>query len=180
MELKQGRVDVQAVIDAAILGVRESAQRARLSLHIAVADEAKSFIADEARVRQILFNLLSNAVGFSKPGDTVAISCWRDGPMIAFAVEDRGVGIPRDEQAKVFDRFESRSLGSSHRGAGLGLSIVKSLVELHGGDVILESEPGRGTRVTVRLPAEGRPAKAAEPLPQEGPEGSVSAGGAHA
>jgi signal transduction histidine kinase len=180
IELKPSRVDVATVIDAAILGVRETAQRARLSLHIAVADEAKNFIADEARVRQILFNLLSNAVGFSKPGDTVAISCWRDGSTIVFTVEDQGIGIPRDEQAKVFDRFEGRSLGSSHRGAGLGLSIVKSLVELHGGDVFLESEPGHGTRVTVRLPAEGRPAKAAEPLPQEGPEGSVSAGGAHA
>lgn len=180
MELKEGRVDVQTVIDAAILGVREAAQRARLSLHIAIADDAKTFVADEARVRQILFNLLSNAVGFSKPGDTVVISCWRDGPMIAFAVEDQGVGIPKEEQAKVFDRFESRSLGSGHRGAGLGLSIVKSLVELHGGNVFLESEPGRGTRVTVRLPAEGLPAKAARPLPQEGPERPLSAGGTHA
>ena len=160
MELKQSRVDVPAVIDAAILGVREAAQRARLSLHIAVADDATSFIADEARVRQILFNLLSNAVGFSKPGDTIGITCRREGGMMVFAVEDQGVGIPKDEQWKVFDRFESRSQGSSHRGAGLGLSIVKSLVELHGGTVSLESEPGQGTRVTVRLPVAGRPDKA--------------------
>ena len=104
----------------------------------------RSFIADEARVRQILFNLLSNAVGFSKPGDTIGITCRREGGMMVFAVEDQGVGIPKDEQWKVFDRFESRSHGSSHRGAGLGLSIVKSLVELHGGTVSLESEPGRG------------------------------------
>jgi len=180
MELKQSDVDVPAVIDAAILGVREAAQRARLSLRIAVADDANHFIADEARVRQILFNLLSNAVGFSKPGDTVSITCQRDGRMIAFTVEDQGVGIPKEEQAKVFDRFESRSLGSGHRGAGLGLSIVKSLVELHGGTVSLESEPGHGTRVTVRLPADGRPDKARLPLPQEGPEGPLSAGGRHA
>lgn len=180
MELKQGVVEVPAVIDAAILGVRDPAQHARLSLHIGVADDAKQFIADEARVRQILFNLLSNAVGFSKPGDTIGITCRREGPMIVFTVEDQGVGIPKDEQSKVFDRFESRSLGSGHRGAGLGLSIVKSLVELHGGTVSLESEPGLGTRVTVRLPAEGRPAKPAEPpLPQEGPEGRLSAGGKH-
>ena len=181
MELKQTEVDVPAVIDAAILGVREAAQRARLSLHIAVADDATRFIADEARVRQILFNLLSNAVGFSKPGDTVGITCRRDGSMIEFVIKDQGVGIPKDEQAKVFDRFESRSLGSGHRGAGLGLSIVKSLVELHGGNGSLESEPGHGTRVTVRLPAGGRPAKAAQlPLPQEGPEGPLSAGGSRA
>jgi signal transduction histidine kinase len=177
MELKQSRVDIPAVIDAAILGVREAAQRARLSLHIGVADGATSFIADEARVRQILFNLLSNAVGFSKPGDTITITCRRDGPMMAFTVEDQGVGIPLEEQWKVFDRFESRSHGSSHRGAGLGLSIVKSLVELHGGIVSLESEPGHGTRVTVRLPVAGRPDKAPQALPQEGPEGSLTASG---
>jgi signal transduction histidine kinase len=177
MELKQGRIDVAAVIDAAILGVREAAQRARLSLHIMVADDATQFIGDESRVRQILFNLLSNAVAFSKPGDTIAISCRREGPMLVFTVEDQGVGIPKEEQWKVFDRFESRSQGSGHRGAGLGLSIVKSLVELHGGTVSLESEPGRGTRVTVRLPAAGRPDRESAPLPQEGPEGPLSAGG---
>ncbi|MDP1908955.1 MAG: HAMP domain-containing sensor histidine kinase, partial [Hyphomicrobium sp.] len=181
MELKQGRVDVPAVIDAAILGVREAAQRARLSLHIAVAEDATSFIADEARVRQILFNLLSNAVGFSRPGDTIGITCRREAGMMVFAIEDQGVGIPKDQQWKVFDRFESRSQGSSHRGAGLGLSIVKSLVELHGGTVTLDSEPGRGTRVTVRLPEGGRPDKAPpEALPQEGPEGPLSASGSAA
>ena len=58
--------------------------------------------------------------------------------MMAFAVEDHGVGIPKDEQQRVFERFESRSQGSKHRGAGLGLSIVKSLVELHGGTMSLE------------------------------------------
>jgi signal transduction histidine kinase len=100
--------------------------------------------------------------------------------MMTFTIEDQGVGIPKDEQSKVFERFESHSLGSGHRGAGLGLSIVKSLVELHGGTVSLESEPGHGTRVTVRLPVEGRPDKAKPSLPQEGPEAPLSAGGSHA
>jgi len=184
MELKLGPVDVRAVIDAAILGVREAAQRARLLLHIAVADDVTQFVADEARVRQILYNLLSNAVGFSKAGDTIQIGCWREQGMIVFSVEDQGVGIPKDEQWRVFERFESRSQGSGHRGAGLGLSIVKSLVELHGGSVSLESEPGRGTRVTVRLPEKGRPGKAGEPPqsqePQQGPMGPLSAGGSAA
>jgi len=82
--------------------------------------------------------------------------------MMTFAVEDQGAGIPKEEQVRVFERFESRSQGSKHRGAGLGLSIVKSLVELHGGGMSLESEPGRGTRVTVRFPEDGvREAEAA-------------------
>ncbi len=113
MELKLGQVDIPAVIDAAILGIREAAQRARLSLHIAVAEDARHLIADEARLRQILFNLLSNAVGFSKPGDTIGITCRREDGMVVFAVEDQGVGIPKDQQWKVFDRFESRSHGST-------------------------------------------------------------------
>jgi signal transduction histidine kinase len=75
--------------------------------------------------------------------------------MMAFAVEDKGVGIPKEQQRRVLERFESRSQGSKHRGAGLGLSIVKSLVELHGGAISLESEPGRGTQVTVRFPEDG-------------------------
>ncbi len=185
MELKLSTVDVRGVIDAAILGVREAAQRARLSLQIVVAEDVKQFVADEARVRQILYNLLSNAVGFSKAGDAIRVDCWREQGMIAFSVEDQGVGIPKDQQWRVFERFESRSQGSGHRGAGLGLSIVKSLVELHGGTVSLESEPGRGTRVTVRLPEKGRPGSAGEPPqsqgpqqgPQQGPMGPLPAGG---
>jgi signal transduction histidine kinase len=152
LELKLGEVDVRAVLDSAIMGVRERAIRARLTLDIAVADDAVSFIADEARVRQVLYNLLSNAVGFSKPGGTVRVSAWREKGMMTFSVEDRGIGIPKEQLQRVFERFESRSQGSRHRGAGLGLSIVKSLVELHGGTMQLESEPGRGTRVTVAFP----------------------------
>jgi signal transduction histidine kinase len=155
LELKLAPVKVADLVDAAVLGVRDRASRARLNLDIRIADDAVEFVADEARVRQVLYNLLSNAIGFSKPGDTIAIGAWREAGMMAFAVEDQGVGIPKEEQARVFERFESRSQGSKHRGAGLGLSIVKSLVELHGGVMSLQSEPGRGTRVTVRFPESG-------------------------
>lgn len=178
MELKLSPVDVRAVLEAAILGVREAALRSRLTLHIAVAEDAKQFFADEARVRQVLYNLLSNAVGFSKPGGTVHVTCERSSGMMIFTVADQGVGIPKDQQWRMFERFESRSQGSGHRGAGLGLSIVKSLVELHGGTVSLESEPGRGTSVTVHLPEDGRRTDAGEPpASQAGPSSLLSAGG---
>ena len=160
LELKLGPVKVAAVIDTAVLGIRDRAQRARLNLDIAVADDAQDFIADESRVRQVLYNLLSNAIGFSKPGATVAIKAWREAQMLAFMIEDSGVGIPKEQQTRVLERFESRSQGSKHRGAGLGLSIVKSLVELHGGTMSLDSEPGRGTRVIVRFPESGAGAHA--------------------
>ena len=155
LELKLAPVKVAAVIDTAVLGIRDRASRARLNLDIRVAEDAQEFIADESRVRQVLYNLLSNAIGFSKPGATIGIKAWRESGMTAFMIEDSGVGIPKEQQSRVLERFESRSQGSKHRGAGLGLSIVKSLVELHGGSMALDSEPGRGTRVTVRFPENG-------------------------
>src|SRR5690606_17495453 len=84
LELKYGPVEVRGVLDAAIQGVRERASRARLTLDIAIADDALIFTGDESRVRQVIYNVLSNAVGFSKPGDTVKISCWRDSGMMVF------------------------------------------------------------------------------------------------
>ena len=120
MELKLTPVKVAGLVDGAVLGVRDRAARARLNIDIRIADDAHEFIADEARVRQVLYNLLSNAIGFSKPGDAIRINAWREAGMMAFAVEDQGVGIPKEEQVRVFERFESRSQGSKHRGAGLG------------------------------------------------------------
>jgi signal transduction histidine kinase len=165
LELKRGPVKVRDVIDAAIRGIHERAGRARLTLDIAIAedvDDANTFEADEHRVRQVLYNLLSNAVGFSKTGDTIRISSWRDGGQVVFSVEDQGAGIPKDEQERIFQRFESQARGSKHRGTGLGLSIVKSLVELHGGTVDLKSEPGQGTTVTVSYPASAAPVAVGE------------------
>jgi len=164
LELKLAPVRVADIVNTAVLGVRDRANRARLNLDIRIAEDAVEFIADEARVRQVLYNLLANAIGFSKPADTIGLSVWRDAGMVAFAVQDHGVGIPKDQQQRVLERFESRSQGSKHRGAGLGLSIVKSLVELHGGTMALESEPGLGTRVTVRFPESGM--RKPEPAPE--------------
>src|SRR5262249_25552497 len=155
LELKLAPVKVTDVVDTAVLGVRDRAARARLNLDIRIAEDAEEFIADEARVRQGVYNLLAQAIGVSKAADTLILTVRREAGMMAFTVEDRGVGIPKDQQQRVFERFESRSQGSKHRGAGLGLAIVKSLVELHGGAMSLESEPGEGTRVTVRFPEHG-------------------------
>lgn len=161
LELKLAPVKVRPIIDAAVLGVRDRAARARIALDISVAEDAIDLIADEARVRQVLYNLMSNAIGFSMPGGRVQLQCRRHVGEIVFTVIDEGVGIPKDQQRSVLERFVSRSQGSKHRGAGLGLSIVKSLVELHGGHMTLDSEPGRGTSVSVHFLEDGvRAAKA--------------------
>jgi signal transduction histidine kinase len=152
LELKLAPAGIRGIIEASVLGVRELAAREGIEVKVDIAPDIRDFIADEARVRQVLFNLLSNAIGFSARGQTVTLTCRRDDGMINFSVEDQGAGIPAEQQPRVFERFVSRTQGSKHRGAGLGLSIVKSLVELHGGDAKLASQPGHGTLVTVRFP----------------------------
>lgn len=158
LELKLSPVKVREVIDQAVQGVEERLKQNRVALAISIEPGIDQFVADGRRVTQILYNLLSNAIGFSGNDGRIALSCARDHAMLAFTVEDQGLGIPEDYQQTVFNRFESRSHGSSHRGAGLGLSIVKSLAELHGGTVTLDSAPGRGTRVMVKLPLTHEPA----------------------
>ncbi len=100
------------------------------------------------------YNLLANAIGFSPQGGTVVIAARRSHDSIIFSVADSGPGIPPEVQDKVFDWFESHANGSRHRGAGLGLSLVRSFVELHGGTVRVDSAPGRGTVVTCEFPAD--------------------------
>jgi signal transduction histidine kinase len=152
LELKLTPVNVRGLIEAARQGVEERLKQDDVRLEIEIAPGVDEFVADPSRVTQILYNLLSNAIGFSTAGEVVKLACGREGAMIAFTVEDQGVGIPEDYQQAVFDRFESRAHGSRHRGAGLGLSIVKSLAEAHGGTVVLVSAAGKGTQVKVLLP----------------------------
>jgi signal transduction histidine kinase len=101
----------------------------------------------------VLVNLLSNAIKASPDGGTVRVGIERDASRAAVVVADDGIGIPSDVVAQIFDPYVQAPGASA--GTGLGLAIVKSIVEAHGGDVAVESEPGRGSRFTVRLPALG-------------------------
>lgn len=152
MVLEPGPVDVRKTMEAAAEGVQDRLIEHGIRLDIRTPPDIGTFIADERRLRQILYNLLSNAIGFSPPNETVTLSAERKDNAIVFTVTDRGAGIPPDLQDRVFDRFETHTAGSRHRGAGLGLSIVRSLVELHGGTVALRSEAGQGTTVTCTFP----------------------------
>lgn len=122
-----------------------------------IPGDVGSLVADERRLRQILFNLLSNAIGFSPEGGKVAVTAKRERENIVVMVEDEGAGIPDEFIGAVFDRFESRASGSARGGVGLGLAIVKSFVELHGGTVTIRSRPNKGTAVRVTLPIEPQP-----------------------
>lgn len=171
LELSLGPVLASEVIDAAVVGVRERLKHGDLELEVSISDDVNNFPADGQRMTQVLFNLLSNAIGFSEPGSCITLDCHPEEDMIAFSVEDKGIGIPEDYQERTFDRFESRAHGSRHRGAGLGLTIVKNLVELHGGSVSLNSAPGVGTIVKVLLPLEHKADKSTTLKSREGESG---------
>jgi signal transduction histidine kinase len=158
MQLSPGPVDIRETMTAAAEGVQDRLVSAGLVLDIAAAEDIGSFIADKLRVRQILFNLLANAVSFSPGGATIRFFAERRPDAIAFSVTDQGPGIPPEVLGKVFDWFETHSLGSAHRGPGIGLSLVRSFTELHGGAVTIASEVGRGTTVTCTFPLSARAA----------------------
>jgi signal transduction histidine kinase len=161
MKLNLGAVDIRGTMNAAAEGIRDRLVKDNIHLDIRAASNIGCFTADDRRLRQILFNLLANAVGFSPPGSIITLAAERNPDAIVFTVTDDGPGIPPEVQDRVFNWFESHSQGSRHRGAGLGLSIVRSFVELHGGTVTLDSAVGQGTRVECRFPLEQHAGKAA-------------------
>ena len=154
MTLNLGPVDIRKTIDDAAEGIQDRLVRDRITLRVNADPGIGNFIGDERRVVQVLYNLLANAVGFSPPDASIVVSARRTDHSIVFAVTDSGPGIPAEVQDKVFDWFESHSNGSRHRGAGLGLSLVRSFVELHGGTVRVDSAVGKGTTVTCEFPTE--------------------------
>ncbi len=155
MELKLAAIDVGELLQATADAAAEAIERRDLTLNIEMAEDAASFVGDLKRVRQILANLLSNAVGFSDAGATIRMGARRDGHQVLLWVSDTGRGIDPDYQEKVFERFQARPVSGGHRGPGLGLSLVKSFVELHEGQVSLISRLGRGTTVICRFPVDG-------------------------
>ena len=165
LELRLEDVDVEETMRAAAEGVQDRLSENNIDLRIvATGDDVGHFQADGRRVRQVLFNLLSNAISFSEAGQTVTLAAMRRGPEVVFKISDRGRGIPGEALERVFERFESLPNGARHRGPGLGLSIVRALVELHGGRVTIESVVGEGTLVTCFFPV--KPSKAAGKLAQ--------------
>jgi signal transduction histidine kinase len=157
IELVQEEIDIRQTIADAARGIEDRLAESSIRLEVEADEDVGRFTADAKRIRQILFNLLSNAVGFSSAGQTVKVTARkRDGEVI-LQVHDRGRGIPPEVREKIFERFETHTLGTRHRGVGLGLAIVRSFVELHGGRVELVSEPSSGTTVTCVFPANGTP-----------------------
>jgi signal transduction histidine kinase len=155
MELKLRPLAVAETLEAAARTVADAIDKRDLTLKIEIADNVADFIGDDKRVRQVLSNLLSNAIGFSSAGGEVLMGARRDADDIVLWVSDTGRGIEPEFQKQAFERFHAKATGGGHRGPGLGLAIVKSFVELHGGQVSLLSKVNKGTTVICRFPIDG-------------------------
>ena len=165
MELRLERIDITGMLQAVSEKLAPAIDRRDLTLNVEVAADISYFVADAQRVEQILTNLLSNAVGFSAAGGTIRMGSRLNGNNVQFWVSDSGRGIDPDFQKRVFDRFQSRPVPGGHRGPGLGLSIVKSFVELHEGQVTLLSKVNQGTTVLCSFPVEGPRNQQGSPFP---------------
>jgi signal transduction histidine kinase len=135
--------------------VRERAVTNGVQLSLELASDADVIRGDERRIRQVIYNLLSNAVKFTPAGGNVAVATARVDDEVHVSVADTGPGIAVAEQERIFDEFQQTDVGVQQgEGTGLGLALSKRLIELHGGRIWVESEPGRGSRFVFALPSE--------------------------
>jgi GAF domain-containing protein len=154
MELELATFDLPLAIDNARTFVRERAVKHGISLDLAMDDRLGDFFGDERKIKQILLNLLSNAVKFTPEGGRIGIDARQSNGAVEISVNDTGVGIPPEDQTKIFEEF--RQVGSDYarkaEGTGLGLTLAKKFVELHGGRIWVTSEAGKGSKFTFTLP----------------------------
>jgi len=153
MTLAPGDVDVRGMLEQLVILTREPALSQNLSVTIDCAEDIGSVRADERRLRQALMNLISNALKFTPRDGTIRLSARREEGALVLVVADSGIGIDDARQGTVFDPFVRAASAQAQAGPGLGLALVRRLIELHGGSVAMASTPGSGTAVTVRLPA---------------------------
>lgn len=153
MRLNYSEIDLADLLDDVSMQMTDRLQEGGVTLEIMVTPQLGGIIADQQRLKQILIKIITNAVNFSREGETVVLKCWREAADFVFSVTDTGCGIPEDMLPSVFKRFSSNAKSGKRSGAGLGLSIVESFVSLHNGTVSINSVPNQGTTVVCRIPS---------------------------
>ncbi|MBM3240109.1 DUF3365 domain-containing protein [Candidatus Poribacteria bacterium] len=155
MELHCEVFSLSTTLDGILSVVRDMANRKKLSLQVNAPDNLPDIYADPVKFKQLMYNLLSNAIKFTPEGGsiTIDVSCENDEFLIS--VTDTGIGISPEDQLYLFDKFKQvdSSYARQYEGTGLGLALTKRLVSMHGGDIWVESEPGKGSKFSFTLPA---------------------------
>jgi signal transduction histidine kinase len=154
MELEPSSFELSDALSNAMTLVRERAQQHGIVLEQQLDAKLGEIVADERKVKQILVNLLSNAVKFTPDGGRIDVTARLEDGNAVIAVHDKGIGIAPEDQAAVFEEFRQvgRDYTNTQEGTGLGLALTKKFVELHGGRIWLESEPGKGSTFTFTIP----------------------------
>ena len=154
MELEVGPFSLREALERGVVMVRERASKNGVQLELQLAPDVDLVEGDERRIRQVVFNLLSNAVKFTPPGGSVEVSSGQRNGEVLVSIADTGTGIPAEDLERIFEEFQQTDAGAQEReGTGLGLALSKRLIELHGGRIWVESEPGKGSTFTFALPA---------------------------
>jgi signal transduction histidine kinase/CheY-like chemotaxis protein len=161
MRLEPTVFSVPGALEYALSLVRDRAALHGIGLDLEVADDVGLVESDELRFKQVVVNLVGNAVKFTPAGGRVAVGARREAGELVVSVSDTGIGIAPEDREKIFDSFEQGGRGAAkEEGTGLGLTLCRRIVELFGGRIVLDSEVGRGSRFEVRIPvAPYRPAE---------------------
>src|SRR5262249_48754384 len=142
------------VVEEALMTLKVDASRKKIRLEARVDESASTVVADRAKIKQILTNLLSNAVKFTPAGGQVHLTAGRRGQELSASVSDTGIGIRPEDQERIFAAFMQvdGSYARNYQGTGLGLTLVKRFVEMHGGVISVSSRVGEGSTFTFRIP----------------------------
>ena len=169
LELELGTFDLRQLLEGSLVMVKERALAHGMTLSLEIADDVDTLTGDERKVKQVLFNLLSNAVKFTPDGGKVGITASMADAVVQVAVWDTGVGIAADDQQRIFEEFQQvgQGLAGKTEGTGLGLTLARKFVELHGGTIWVESTLGQGSTFTFTLPVGGAESQATLPAVQE-------------
>ncbi len=154
MELELGRFHLPVALENALILVRERATRHGITLNLAVDERLGEVVGDERKIKQILLNLLSNAVKFTPEGGRVSVKAMPADGSVEISITDTGIGIAPGDQEAIFEEFRQVGSDYSHKreGTGLGLTLTKKFVEMHGGKIWVKSEVGKGSTFTFTLP----------------------------
>jgi signal transduction histidine kinase len=154
ISLHPENTDIVRMVNQICSSVAEYIKGKDINLTFNTNVHEKVIACDPDKIETIMLNLISNAVKFNRPGGSIAVNICDEEDSILITVEDTGIGIPEEKQEDIFKRFVQvdKSLNRSHEGSGIGLSLVKSYVEMHGGQIGLESKSGAGCKFEVRLP----------------------------
>ncbi len=154
MELNLKVIDPAETLENTVMLVKERAARRGITVKLEVDEALDKWVADERKIRQIMLNLLSNALKFTPEGGQISVKAAREGSNMAVAVSDTGIGIKPEDQALIFEEFQQAGSDYTKKaeGTGLGLALTRKFVELHGGTIRVESAEGKGSTFTFTLP----------------------------